>query len=679
MTQIDLTSFVTTIGIPGEIPHEVFAIFTPWAGAGPVQRLTGASFVVPDAVRVRLVDGVPEEPIIVTPNNGEYCWRATVTSNDPDFKVTRYVTVQDVPIVEFEDLIDVNPQTFKPSPSAVTGWRAAIQAFEDLIANGGGVPGPAGPSAYEVAVSEGFVGTEAEWLVSLEGEPGAEGPMGPAGADSTVPGPEGPAGADGATGATGATGAAGEDGEDGRNPEFQMSATHVQWRWVGDTVWLDLVPLSSITGPEGPEGPVGPEGPAGSGLTTYADMAAVDAIDQTEMGKVTVANLGSALGIPALGTQDATLIVTSVKINSATYEGATVAQTISAFMDVENAVMFQKHRYNYYMSGWSAWTDLPPVQAIYDTFAVKDDGIVDLANTAALDALSPSKTTGLFRVSSADWGAYTGIAALNGVNGYVQITAQSIQQGADALKVQTGTVVTNAGAFPIGRTKVGEAAWSAWVVAGGESGLKTYADIAALDAVEQVEIGKVFIPDLQAELGATAPAGQEATAIVTTVSDQTTSDTFIVVLQILETSWWGENVERRFVRSRQKADAGSAWGSWSNWAPMPALPAFLPDATGERLLSIPANSSDIGMLLYVTEAATLLSVAKRGIGGRLKVGTPTANDDAATKLYTDTGGWSSVPATATSSGTAGAKARDANFLYICVAANTWRRTPLSTW
>ena len=40
--------------------------------------------------------------------------------------------------------------------------------------------GPAGPSAYEVAVAEGFTGSEAEWLESLEG------------ADSTVPGPEGP-------------------------------------------------------------------------------------------------------------------------------------------------------------------------------------------------------------------------------------------------------------------------------------------------------------------------------------------------------------------------------------------------------------------------------------------------------------------------------------------------------
>ena len=37
------------------------------------------------------------------------------------------------------------------------------------------VPGPQGPSAYEVAVANGYVGTEAEWLESLEGEPGPPG------------------------------------------------------------------------------------------------------------------------------------------------------------------------------------------------------------------------------------------------------------------------------------------------------------------------------------------------------------------------------------------------------------------------------------------------------------------------------------------------------------------------
>lgn len=56
------------------------------------------------------------------------------------------------------------------------------------------VPGPAGDSAYEVAVKNGFVGTETEWLASLKGEDGEDGQDGK---DSTVPGPPGPGGSGG--------------------------------------------------------------------------------------------------------------------------------------------------------------------------------------------------------------------------------------------------------------------------------------------------------------------------------------------------------------------------------------------------------------------------------------------------------------------------------------------------
>ena len=67
-----------------------------------------------------------------------------------------------------------------------------------VTGNGGGV-GPAGKSAYEVAVDNGFEGTEQEWLASLEGP---EGPQGPPGAD----------GQDGAPGERGEQGPPGEPG-----------------------------------------------------------------------------------------------------------------------------------------------------------------------------------------------------------------------------------------------------------------------------------------------------------------------------------------------------------------------------------------------------------------------------------------------------------------------------------
>jgi hypothetical protein len=41
--------------------------------------------------------------------------------------------------------------------------------------------------------------------------------------------------------------------------------------------------------------------------------------------------------------------------------------------------------------------------------------------------------------------------------------------------------------------------------------------------------------------------------------------------------------------------------------------------------------------------------------------------------------YSTVPATASANGTAGQIAYDANYIYVCVSANTWKRSALSSW
>lgn len=46
---------------------------------------------------------------------------------------------------------------------------------------------------------------------------------------------------------------------DGREVEMQKSATHVQWRYVGDATWIDLIPLADITGSSGANGADGDE------------------------------------------------------------------------------------------------------------------------------------------------------------------------------------------------------------------------------------------------------------------------------------------------------------------------------------------------------------------------------------------------------------------------------------
>ena len=77
-----------------------------------------------------------------------------------------------------------------------------------------------GPSAYEIAVENGFTGTEEAWLASLKGDKGDTGAAGPKGdtGDTGPQGPQGeagPQGIQGPKGDTGATGAAGPQGPQG--------------------------------------------------------------------------------------------------------------------------------------------------------------------------------------------------------------------------------------------------------------------------------------------------------------------------------------------------------------------------------------------------------------------------------------------------------------------------------
>jgi len=48
--------------------------------------------------------------------------------------------------------------------------------------------------------------------------------------------------------------ARGLDGDDGREIEIRNSGTYIQWRYVGDTPWTNLVALSTLTGATGATG-----------------------------------------------------------------------------------------------------------------------------------------------------------------------------------------------------------------------------------------------------------------------------------------------------------------------------------------------------------------------------------------------------------------------------------------
>lgn len=148
-----------------------------------------------------------------------------------------------------------------------------------------GTPGADGDSAYEIAVAAGFMGTETEWLDSLRGE------AGPAGADGqSIQGDPGPQGQQGIQGPPGPAGAGvsllgtalwadielDEVAGDGDMYILLADDNNAPWSGpdglvparAGDGIlktvdgWINVGPIRGPQGEQGPAG-VGLQGPAG--------------------------------------------------------------------------------------------------------------------------------------------------------------------------------------------------------------------------------------------------------------------------------------------------------------------------------------------------------------------------------------------------------------------------------
>lgn len=110
-----------------------------------------------------------------------------------------------------------------------------------------GAKGEDGLSAYEIAVKDGYVGTEEEWLLSLVGPKGKDGIDGkdgytPIKGKDYFDGERGPQGEQGPAGLDGATGPAGPQGEQGIQGLTGKSGVYVGDEQPTDeetNVWID--------------------------------------------------------------------------------------------------------------------------------------------------------------------------------------------------------------------------------------------------------------------------------------------------------------------------------------------------------------------------------------------------------------------------------------------------------
>jgi hypothetical protein len=118
-------------------------------------------------------------------------------------------------------------------------------------------------------------------------------------------------------------------------------------------------------------------------------------------------------------------------------------------------------------------------------------------------------------------------------------------------------------------------------------------------------------------------------------------------------------------------------------------------ASGGQVLRMSTNGADTGYLYQNTAAVILGTYSTRFLGfetngteraridssGRLLVGTSSNSGGALFQVNDDRirVGTAKTPASASATGTAGEIAWDANYIYVCTATNTWKRTAITTW
>ena len=172
--------------------------------------------------------------------------------------------VLDDPVVDLElEVTDISSSLL--DMAVRLAFQAVDEVDQALITH----TGPEGKSAYRVAVDNGFVGTEQEWLASLVG-------------------PEGPRGQRGQTGERGPAGVTGAEvsvSESTGTPHAEITVINGILSLVLDGLKGETGPQGSI-GPQGPAGATGERGPAG---VTSAEVTVLNS-SGTPAASATVVN-----------------------------------------------------------------------------------------------------------------------------------------------------------------------------------------------------------------------------------------------------------------------------------------------------------------------------------------------------------------------------------------------------
>ena len=236
-----------------------------------------------------------------------------MTTGDLEITDDLRITHQGLPIIEV-----VNGTVKITAPNVATK-----QDLEEITLT----PGPDGKTAYEIAVEQGFVGTETEWLDSLVGTPGEDGRTayqvavdnGFVGTEQqwldSLVGPRGPQGLQGLQGPTGDQGIQGPPGEDGVSSYTHIAyATGIRGEGFSTShfpeatyigMYVDSNPNDStnygnynwslIKGADGNQGIQGP--PGEDGMTPYFHTAWANSADGVSGFSTTVSIGKTYIGV----------------------------------------------------------------------------------------------------------------------------------------------------------------------------------------------------------------------------------------------------------------------------------------------------------------------------------------------------------------------------------------------
>ena len=166
---------------------------------------------------------------------------------------------------------EISPESEGTIPELLKDAKEALDEAAEAIAQ------MRGKSAYEIAVDNGFIGTEQEWLESLKGAAGAKGDKGDKGdkGEKGEPGEKGEQGAPGAQGERGEKGDTGARGDKGETGE------------------------QGPQGIQGPKGETGAQGPAGADGKNYI----LSAEDKTEIADIVLAEFTGSIVNGELNTR----------------------------------------------------------------------------------------------------------------------------------------------------------------------------------------------------------------------------------------------------------------------------------------------------------------------------------------------------------------------------------------